>query len=115
MLIFYPANKVDFDERGTRPQGTVAEDGTFQVTTYQAGDGIPVGEYQIGILWFDNPDSANARDKLMGKFAKPETSGLKVTIEKGSNLLPPIELNKVQLASRVPRKGADPKDKDQLE
>ncbi|HBL44956.1 MAG TPA: hypothetical protein DDZ90_16355, partial [Planctomycetaceae bacterium] len=58
MLVFYPAQGEEFDSRGSRPRAKVEENGNFQVTTYQSGDGAPAGDYQVGILWFDNPDSS---------------------------------------------------------
>jgi hypothetical protein len=56
-------------------------------------DGAPAGEYRVVVEWPAYRRGRNiGPDRLMGKFAKPETSGLKATIEPGPNGLPPFEL-----------------------
>ena len=37
--------------RSLRPRSTSGSDGTFQITTYEPGDGAPPGEYAVGITW----------------------------------------------------------------
>lgn len=113
-VIFYPANNRSFDERGTRPKATVREDGSFDVTTYQAGDGIPVGDYGLGIIWLNDPQSSSATDKLQGRFADPERSHLKATILPADNALNPIELEGVSVSNRNADPGQDPSDPDQV-
>ncbi|MFO0951873.1 MAG: hypothetical protein U0835_12120 [Isosphaeraceae bacterium] len=39
------------DAAASRPSGKVSEDGTFQLTTYEAGDGAPAGEYTATLQW----------------------------------------------------------------
>lgn len=83
------------DSSGTRPFGRVRDDGTFALTTYEPGDGAPLGEYHLLVAW---PQPGNPRqDRLKGAFGSPETSSLRVTIEKGRNQIPPIELANVQV------------------
>src|SRR5690606_19402348 len=49
MVVFHPAGGASIDERGSRPKATVLPDGSFEVTTYQAGDGAPAGDYDVAV------------------------------------------------------------------
>lgn len=79
-----------------RPTATSKEDGTFQLGTYSAADGAPVGEYKVLALHFpvvgskESP-SAGPND-LPAKYARAETTDLKVTIAEDHPDLPPLEL-----------------------
>lgn len=80
-------------------QGVVRDDGSFAMGTPQAGDGVPPGEYQVGIEWRGRPSGKSAAtkksvhvDKLQGRF-KPSASGIRVTIEAKDNQLEPFRLN----------------------
>lgn len=114
VMVFYPADGEEFDSRGTRPRAKVDEKGHFQLTTYQHGDGAPAGEYQVGILWFDNPNSDKPWNKLGKKYSIPQDSEITITVEEGNNQLPPIELENVQLTKRPVRRRKT-QDADQLD
>lgn len=79
-----------------RPTATSKEDGTFELGTHSAADGAPAGEYKALVLHFpvvgskESP-SAGPND-LPAKYAKAETTDLKVTIEKNQTNIPPLEL-----------------------
>lgn len=80
-------------------QGVVRDDGSFAMGTHQAGDGVPPGEYQVGIELRGRPSGKSAAtkksvhvDKLQGRF-KPSASGIRVTIEAKDNQLEPFRLN----------------------
>ncbi len=78
------------------PLAMADEKGRFQLSTYAANDGAPAGEYTVTFTWrersgllknqFDGPD------RLKGKYAMKESSGIKVTLGKGPQELPPFEL-----------------------
>jgi hypothetical protein len=79
------------------PHGRVKGDGTFELTTYEAGDGAPSGEYAITFFWpeppkspVDDPDSGP--DRLRGRYSDPQTSPLRVKIQEGTNALEPFQL-----------------------
>jgi hypothetical protein len=94
------------DARGTRPTAKVEEDGRFQVTTYQSGDGAPAGTYQLGIFWMNDESSSSAWDQLGGKFANPLTTKLTVVVKDSVSIFEPIQLTGVRLQTRrPPRKG----------
>lgn len=103
-VIFHPASGTDFDARGTRPKGTVGGDGTFQVTSYQANDGIPTGDYQVGIIWLGDPESDSAWDKLGGRLADPKQTGLTVSVVEGENQFEPFTLEQIRLLPRPRRR-----------
>jgi hypothetical protein len=91
------------------PQGTVGDDGTFVLSTYDPGDGAPAGDYKVSITWRTSRKEG-AMDRLNRAFANAETSGLVAKIEKKSNVLPPFDL-KVEPASikAIEERAQDPK------
>jgi len=82
------------------PTATAANDGTFVLTSFDEGDGAPAGEYDVTITWPMLQDSAATDpeaqgpsiDRLRGRYADPDTSGITVTISEGDNVLEPFEL-----------------------
>jgi len=80
------------------PKGEVAEDGSFSLTSYEPDDGAPAGEYAVTVVWNQvvvadpDPESRVERDRLNGRYADPETSGLTATVAEDDNELPPFEL-----------------------
>lgn len=113
MLVFHRVGEPSFDARGTRPTATVDAAGKFALTTYQAGDGAPAGEYQVAILWFDDPDSSSPWDKLGGRFANPTRSEIRVTVGPERDTLEPIRIDGVPILPR--RSGGTSRDLDQTE
>ncbi len=92
MVVFHPVNAAEKDL--TRPSGVVAEDGSFQLTTYDANDGAPEGEYVVTLLWQEKPKGAAGLisenkgfvpDRLKGAYSDPKTSKLKAKVEKSQN------------------------------
>ncbi|MEW4568595.1 carboxypeptidase regulatory-like domain-containing protein [Tautonia sp. JC769] len=93
---------------GLFPHGTVDDSGAFVLSTYEQADGAPAGRYRVTVTWPDldyRPRSPLEReelalggsppDRLRGRYADPDLSGLELTIEgDGSSpqALPPIEL-----------------------
>jgi len=108
-LFFHPDDGQDFDQRGTRPSAKVDEAGEFALSTYQPGDGIPVGEYRIGIIWMNNEASSSPQDQLGGRYANPKTSKITATITPETTRLDPIELMQVPVKPPArSRAGANP-------
>lgn len=83
-----------------RPRGQVGADGTFKLTTFETGDGAPPGEYAVTVEWWLSPGSkANPAgydqppvNRMPPKYAKVETSGLRVQVKEGKNTLEPFRL-----------------------
>src|SRR5262249_442728 len=91
------------------PQATTNEAGEFQLTTYQANDGGPEGEYVATIEWrtrtglgslgnFDGPD------RLGGAYAKADKTkglpGFVIKVERQPLELPPFQLTQSAEARR---------------
>ena len=91
VLTFYHVG--DWGTASIVPQGWTDDGGHFEMATYGVKDGAPEGEYLVTAEW---PSYIRAKewgpDKLGGKYAKKESSGLKIHVDKGKNELPPIEL-----------------------
>jgi len=88
------ANK---SERPPLPSGEVQEDGSFTLRTHPYGGGAPAGEYRVAVVWLDRArqgSDGTVPNKLPGRYANPETSGLKAVVKAGSTELPPFELKK---------------------
>lgn len=101
MVTLHP---IDKSIESLNPRGQASADGVFQLSTYVQGDGAPVGEYMVTVVWPDEefkPVTAEQKealvegrrpDRLRGRFASPNTSKLKVKIEEGQSELPAVEL-----------------------
>ncbi len=80
---------------GNPPTGTVRDDGGFRLSTYQAHDGAPEGEYVVTVVWPAPPKPGTddeGPDRLSGRYATTETFAAKVTVRPGNNDLPPFHL-----------------------
>jgi hypothetical protein len=82
----------DWGDKTILPQAVTDDEGRFVLATYAAEDGAPAGDYKVTIEWFSGRGKKSGPDKLGGRFAKPETSGLKAHIEKGKNEIPVFDL-----------------------
>jgi hypothetical protein len=100
LVIFHPLG--DPDPRAPRPIARVGADGTFSPTTYRTEDGAPAGEYAVTVAWVLEQDNQNTpreeqkppRNLLPDRYAKPETSGLRICIQAEPNELPPFRLTR---------------------
>lgn len=84
-IVLHPTG--DQEMNALKSFGTTGPDGTFQVTTYRADDGVPEGEYVVTIIWTtppasNNPDLGEGPDRLNNRYADPKTSTWRVTVEK---------------------------------
>ena len=80
------------------PTAVTKGDGAFAVSTFEAGDGAPAGEYIATFVWGEmqglSLDTDN--DKLKGKFSDPEKSEHKVTVTEGE----PTDLGRIELKTK---------------
>jgi hypothetical protein len=84
-VTFHPVDDVGMT-KGNRPFSRVSEGGTFTVTTYDTGDGLPEGKYDVTVTWPEDPEARGpSPDRLDGQYADPKSSGLQVTIDKDGN------------------------------
>ena len=112
VVTLYPVNQ-KVDVRNSRPYAIANEQGNFTLKTYEAGDGAPVGEYDVTITWPVDVTKMELAmtDQLDGQFDRPEESQWKVNISEGDNVIPSIDITGVKLkqkrqanrARRLPR------------
>ena len=85
-------------ENAPTPTAVVQPDGTFTLTTYDAGDGVPAGEYVVTLQWRKVTKSGGeflpGPNLLPARYSRPETSDITVRIAAGQNELPPISLRR---------------------
>jgi BON domain-containing protein len=85
-------------ENAPTPTAIVRPDGTFALTTYDAGDGVPEGEYVVTLQWRKATKSGSefspGPNLLPDKYSRPETSDIIVRIAAGQNELPAIALRR---------------------
>jgi len=109
-IIFHPQGGSD-KMMQERPVGFAGDDGVFQLTTFDSGDGAPAGEYIVTVKWTggarqpsygaadenappeDPRDRVRRKDRLKGKYWDPRKSELRAAIDEGPNDLSPFDLN----------------------
>ena len=78
------------------PQGITNDDGSFELFSYEPGDGIPSGEYALAFTWQDLDGLRYAGpDKLRNRYADPAKSTFKVNVEKS-----PVDLGTINLTTK---------------
>jgi hypothetical protein len=71
-----------------RADALVEADGSFSLSTYEANDGAPVGDYKVSAVWrvpSYTPQGRPGPNTLPVKYAKAETSGLIAEVTDGKN------------------------------
>jgi len=79
------------------PAATVREDGSFEITAYDPGDGAPDGDYVATIEWFKivtgEGGGGRGPNVLPKQYASAKTSPVKVQVAGGPVEIPPIKIN----------------------
>jgi hypothetical protein len=94
----HPENDLPADGKGPaapRPHARVAEDGSFDVSTYNPGDGAPAGRYRVTVFWTKDTGAGDSDGPslLPPRYGDPKTAGLPVVeVKAGPNVLPPLHL-----------------------
>lgn len=80
------------------PASVTGADGSFSLSTYESGDGVPAGEYTLTFVWgeMNLMNGQYSGDKLNGKFADPSTSQFSLTVTAGGE---PQDLGTIELTS----------------
>ncbi len=90
LVILYPAKSTGSEE--IRPRGTVKADGSFKLTTYEADDGAPAGDYAATVSWNKiikrGGDFVPGPNLVPAQYASKDSSPWKIQIKEGSNDLP---------------------------
>ncbi len=98
LVLFHPATRAN--DQTPNPSGRVQADGTYELTTYENGDGAPEGDYVVTVVWqqlVDAPDGSG--DKLVGpnlippNFSDPRQSQVRAKVAPtGENRVPEIQI-----------------------
>jgi hypothetical protein len=80
---------------GASPVGRVAQDGTFKISIYGEGEGVPAGDYVATVEWYKivkGPmgEAISGPNVIPPRYGNPDTSPLKVTVRNEPTDLPPI-------------------------
>jgi hypothetical protein len=93
-VVLFPATKSGAGAVGVAPTGEVKSDGTFAVSSYDADDGAPEGEYVATIQWnkYDEKLGGFGPNVIPKKYATAATSPVRVSVKGGPATIPPIEI-----------------------
>jgi hypothetical protein len=90
LIVFYPSKPGGAEE--IRPSAKVKSDGSFKLTTYDADDGAPAGEYVGTVQWNKlikkGSDSVAGPNVVPKEYQSRDTSPWRITVG-GS----PVELD----------------------
>jgi hypothetical protein len=116
LVVFTRINSDPNDREVVTATGKVDESGEFTLTTYDAGDGAPEGEYMVAVTWPEEkktPSPGPGPDRLQGAFADPAITKLRRKVDKsGPNELEPIKLTAVSVAEKKTDKKKEEKRKE---
>lgn len=94
LVALHPVNPTD--PRATTCRATTGADGKFTISTYNANDGAPAGEYKVTIECYQLKGSGSSLEPgpniLPAKYSQPSTTDLSVQVAEGSNNSPTFEL-----------------------
>src|SRR5262245_12752527 len=75
------------------PSGTVKDDGSFAITSYDSDDGAPQGDYVATIRWYKlSPQGNPGPNVLPAQYASAKGSPIKVTVGNGPVDIPSISI-----------------------
>jgi hypothetical protein len=90
------------DEKSGSPAfGTVHEDGSFELTSFDTNDGAEAGEYIVTINWReerkdDDGETIIGRDRLGEQYSRRSGSTLRAKVKAGENVLERFDLKEQQ-------------------
>lgn len=84
-VLFFP------EGMGKTATGTIASDGTFELSTYEIGDGAVVGKHRVAVMppapvtdeATEGQAITTARSPIPKKYTSPEQSGLSFDVRQG--------------------------------
>lgn len=90
LIVLHPQSS---NTTAPKPRGTTAADGSFELSTFNTGDGAPEGRYQVSIeRWLRKDPNESPVNHLPPNLASPTTSGIEVEVKAGPNALDPFKL-----------------------
>jgi len=96
LVVFHP---VGGDDNALRPSATVGADGSFVLATKKPGDGAPVGDYVVAVVWYERNiksevPAAELKNRLPEHYGDAKASPLRAQVKPGPNQLEPFRLKK---------------------
>lgn len=88
-------------EHPTVSAALTGEGGKFEISTYESGDGVPVGEYVLTFEWKQlNLVTMNfgGPDRLNNRYRDPSKSAVRFVVEEGAK--GPIDLGTIALTTK---------------
>jgi hypothetical protein len=80
------------------PRAHVERDGTFRITTYEAGDGAPPGDYVATVTWYklvgQGSDVQAGPNVLPPKYSNAKSSKWEIRVAKVATRLPLMNLRR---------------------
>ena len=92
-------SEVDQEHPSVSSGGT-GQDGKFELSTYEKGDGVPLGDYVLTFSWrkFNLMKKQYlGPDKLNNRYANPKTSDVKFSVEQPDE---PVDLGVIELTTK---------------
>ena len=94
-------NKGETDqEHPTVSGGFTKKDGSFELSTYTTGDGLPVGDYTLTFVWKKldlMTRSYGGPDKLKKRYDDPKKSKIEVSVKESEA---PIDMGVIELKTK---------------
>ena len=89
-VVLHPKGTQDL--RAITARAQTDQDGNFRVTTYEAGDGVPVGDYAVTVAYHQLITAGGGYEPgpnvLPPKYASPDTTDLTVHVAEGRTSCP---------------------------
>ena len=101
-LVLYPGPDSKIPA-GITSRGTVAGDGTFELTTFDHKDGAPTGEFVVTVVWSKpvivDGETQSGPSLVSTVYSKPDSSPLRIKITADAKELAAIEVQQGPLAA----------------
>lgn len=103
---FFDAANVNDPDR-PHPFAATDAEGRFDLGTFEAGDGAPVGRYKVMLLWPKGPPGPGVpRDRFGNAYTNPAQSPFEATVAEGAeNALQPFVVDPAILKKAAQRRG----------
>lgn len=93
-------------QEAVSPHGAIQQDGSYVLSTFRKGDGVPAGRYRVQVvplIWTEGMlgDKPAPPPVLDPRFSKYETAQIEVVVEPRPNRLP-IKVEKIGKAPSNP-------------
>ena len=97
IIVLHPTTEIA--DLKQKPIGFTDQSGQFAITTFEVGDGAPVGEYSVTVeqrapKHVGEEVIREGPNLLPRRLNDPATSGIKLSVVEGDNVLPTIDLPK---------------------